>query len=65
MSAMPTLAERYELCAAEVTLDGQRAKISGARNDFATVSIVASGLSCEWSWQAAARIVTKGGDFRS
>ena len=61
----PTLSERYELIDAKVTLDGNRAKISGARNDFAMVRVIPSGLGCEFAWSTVARIVAKGGAFKS
>jgi hypothetical protein len=63
--AHPTLAERQALCAAKVTLDGQPAKVSGFRNEYAKVSIIKSGLSAEWAWETVARIVAKGGRFSS
>ena len=57
--------ERQALCAAEVTLNGERAKVSGAQRAFARVTQIASGLSAEWSWGAVARVVAAGGGFRS
>ena len=56
---------RRELCQAEVTLDGQKAVIVGARNRFATVRQHPSGLTAEWSWEAVARVVANGGHFKS
>lgn len=59
------LAERYALCEARVTLNGSRAKVTGARREFARVTDVATGLSAEWSWRAVALIVSRGGAFRT
>lgn len=57
--------QREELVAAEVTLNGNRAKIGGTRNDFATVTDITTRLSAEWSWDAVARVVANGGRFTS
>jgi hypothetical protein len=57
--------DRYALCEATVTLNGQRAKVSGAGLDYARVTDVATGLSAEWSWEAVARVVANGGAFTS
>jgi len=46
------LNQRRDLCALEVTLDGRRAKISGAANNFATVHRFDDGLTIEYSWSA-------------
>jgi hypothetical protein len=62
---MPTLEQRYELCAAEVTLDGKRAKITGARLEFARVTVLPDGPGYEWAWPTVARIVAAGGRFQS
>lgn len=59
------LAERRDLCDAEVTLDGKRAKISGYRNEFATVTALPGGPGYEWSWTSVAYIVARGGAFKS
>jgi hypothetical protein len=61
----PTLDQRRALCETRVTLDGQPARISGAQRDFAMVRITASGLGAEWAWPTVARIVAKGGKFKS
>jgi len=66
MSATLNLAAKQELCWAEgVTLDGKRAKISGYRNDFATVTALPDGARYEWAWPTVARIVAAGGAFKS
>lgn len=57
--------ERLTLCGAVVTLNGQRAKISGALRDFAVVTDHKTGLSAEWAWPTVARIVANGGAFKS
>lgn len=59
------LEARRALCEAKVTLNGKRAKIMGARKQFATVAQFDTGLSAEWSWEAVARIVANGGNFKA
>lgn len=58
-----TLDQRHELIWATVTLNGEPARIIGARCDFATVVQSATGLSAVWSWPTAERIVQAGGRF--
>ena len=48
-----------------ITLDGQKAKITGYRNEFASVVMVSTGYRIEFAWETAARIVANGGAFRS
>lgn len=61
-----TTEQKYELIAAHVTLDGKPAKISGARQQFATVATLnASGAAVEFAWTTVARIVVAGGKFKS
>lgn len=57
--------DRQRLAEAKVTLNGEPARIGGTRNEFATVTQVHSGLSAEWSWEAAQRVVANGGKFKS
>lgn len=57
--------DRHALVLATVTLDGKRARVSGIRNDFATVTDAATGLSSEWAWPTVERIVRNGGNFKS
>jgi hypothetical protein len=57
--------EKEKFMSAEVTLNGKRAKISGRKNKFATVSQLPDGESYDWSWDAVARIVKSGGKFKS
>ncbi len=59
-----TLEQRRELCGATITLDGQPAQIVGARLDFATVRD-RNGRAFEWAWEIAARLVGRGGAFKS
>jgi hypothetical protein len=59
----PTRAERIALTETIVTLNGQRARITGYNQEFATVRASESGASGQWAWQTAARIVAKGGLF--
>jgi hypothetical protein len=60
------LEKRRGFCEADVTLNGERARISGARNPFATVTDLKSHLSAEWSWEAVERIINESnGMFRS
>ncbi len=61
----PNSEDRFALCAEKITLNGRPAKISGAGRPFARVTDSQTGLSAEWSWRAVARIVAKGGQFRS
>jgi hypothetical protein len=64
--AYPTLSERVALTGANVTLDGRPAKITGYRHQFATVTDRADpARSAEWAWPTVARIVVRGGNFRS
>ena len=48
-----------------ITLNGEKAVLSGVRNQFATVTQPRTGLSAEWSWEAARRVIAKGGRFES
>lgn len=61
-----TLDEKQALCEAEVTLNGDRARVSGAQLRFARVTQLESGLGAEWAWETVAHIVNnKEGRFRS
>lgn len=57
--------DRHAMVLATVTLDGKRARISGIRNDYATVTDSTTGLSAEWAWVTVERIVRNGGHFKS
>lgn len=59
------LRERVALCVTPVTLNGNRARISGATRRFATVTDLTTRLSAEWSWDAVRRVVGSGGRFES
>ena len=49
-----------------VTLDGQKAVIGGARNPYGSVRLMnGNGGDVEYSWAAIARILDKGGAFRT
>ena len=68
---MKTLAERralldrYRVTVAP-TLDGYAALISGTANAFATVATInGPAIRAEFSWQATARILERGGKFAS
>ena len=57
---------RYDLVDARITLNGEKAALTGIKNRFATVTQYGTGLSCEFSWETAEHIITKkNGDFRS
>lgn len=60
-----TVEGRRAYCGASVTLNGKRATISGAQNDYATVAAFPweGGASGEWAWETVARIVANGGAF--
>jgi len=62
---MLTLDQKRDLCSTIVTLDGRAARISGAANKFATVAILNSALSCEYTWEAVERVIKAGGKFKS
>ena len=57
---------RVLLCSrSDLTLNGEPARIIGPRSDFAQVIQRKTGLSAEWSWEAAARICASDGAFES
>ena len=56
---------RRELAAAEVTLNGEPATISGVLNDFATVWQIPNGMKAEFAWQTVEHIINNGGNFRA
>lgn len=54
------------LCLCPCTLDGVRASLAGYGKQFATVQQRERPYAAhEWSWEAAARIMAKGGEFKS
>lgn len=60
------LAERRALCATEgVTLNGERARIIGARDTFAWVVQLKTGLQAEYSWESVKRVLSKNKAFRA
>ena len=56
---------RREACASRVTIDGRPAVITGAREPFAHVRSLDGVSDVEFSWVAIARVLDKGGAFRS
>jgi hypothetical protein len=48
-----------------VTLNGRPALIRGAFQPFAFVEQEREGIGCEFSWQAIAVVMAKGGAFKS
>ena len=56
---------RLELCSAKVTLNGNRAVIGGASNQFATIHDLITGMSVEFAWPTVDRIVKRDGKFKS
>lgn len=49
----------------QITLDGEKAKITGARMDFATVVSYESNKRFEWAWDTIVRVLLKDGAFKS
>lgn len=47
------------------TLNGHRASVGGYRLPFAHVADLETGLECEFSWEAVARVMARGGAFKS
>ena len=58
---------RIELCDAEVTLDGKRAKIIGWSQDFATITQLPDGkVNAEFAWATVERVIKhSNGDFKA
>lgn len=57
---------RHEMIEAPVTLNGQPAKVVGAKLDFAHVVDLATGLSAEWAWSTVEHVITnRNGEFRT
>lgn len=67
MNGLSGYEDRYEAIDYKgATLNGNRAKVSGAMNRFATVTDLTTGLSAEWSWETVGHIIAnKGGAFKS
>ena len=65
MAIRSSYIDRHALVLATVTLNGNRARISGIRNDYATVTDSATGMSVEFAWGTVERVVAKGGAFQS
>lgn len=58
-------AARDELVNTAVSLDGRPASIAGRQLDYAVVATLDGSMRHEWAWSTAARIVARGGEFRS
>ncbi len=59
------LRDRCTLAEARVTLNGERAEISGLMDKLATVTAPATGEHYRWSWSQVEYIITElGGQFR-
>lgn len=57
--------DRHSLVLSTAFLNGNKARISGIRNDFATVTDSTTNLSAEFAWATVERIVRNGGQFKS
>ena len=58
--------ERRELIEHEVTLNGVRAVISGAKNDFATVAQLPDGLRADFAWVTVKHVIEhSNGEFNA
>ena len=62
---LPELHDRRRLARAQVTLDGEPAKITAIQADVALIATLNGSKSAEWSWRSVARIVRAGGHFRT
>lgn len=60
-----TREERQELCSAEVTLNGEPARITGSGTAYAVVTQKRTHLGCEFAWSTAKRVLANGGHFKS
>ena len=57
--------EKDDLVGMDCILDGERARIYGRLNKFATVAQVDGPLALEWSWETAKKIIDNDGKFSS
>ena len=58
--------ERRALAEREVTLNGERATISGINNDYATITIMPHGFSANFAWIFVKRVIERhGGRFNA
>lgn len=63
---MISLERRYTLIDAAVTLNGHAARVTGVREDFATVRALTVELWAVWAWETVDRIVREmGGQFHT
>jgi len=58
-----TLDQRRQLCQVRVTLNGQPAKISGAQNEYATVSTLGGTTQYQWAWSTVEYVCSRDGRF--
>jgi len=66
LSERTALINRIASLPGPVTLDGKPALICGLTSDFLTVvTMTLPRVSCQFSWEAVARLLDKGGAFRS
>lgn len=56
-----TLDDKRELCSQTVYLDGKPAKVSGARNDWATIYTLDGKSFAGFAWNRVERICREGG----
>ena len=57
--------EKDSLMGIDCILDGERARIYGRLNKFATVAQVDGPLALEWSWETVKKIMDNDGKFSS
>lgn len=57
--------DRHALVLSQAFMNGNRARISGIRNDFATVTDAKTGQTAEFAWETVVRVVNSGGQFNS
>jgi hypothetical protein len=60
-----TREDRQQMCSAEVTLNGEPARITGSGTAYARVTQKRTGLGCEFAWATAKRVLANGGHFKS
>ena len=57
--------DRHALVLSTVTLNGNSARVSGIRNDVATVRDATTGVSAEFAWPTVESVVMAGGAFNA
>lgn len=48
-----------------VMLNGSPAILCGAKNEYATVRSLETGVTADFPWPAVSRVLARGGEFRS